>query len=196
MLRDAPATLTRDERRALLERELGANESPLWIENALDQAEQPREVSGLQALFQLGRLAAQTVRIVRDPDSIPDSTPPPWLDPPQWACYPAADLTPDSWVAVQLDPGASAWLASAHESVPAVSGSVALTAWLQRRDHGTLEVSLGRRCVGTLGDRDAARFADVESRATFREELVRTAARLTPRPQRRFLLELGAPPGS
>jgi hypothetical protein len=193
----------RAELRAALERELaarGLTESPLWFEQTLDHLhDSPLEQAQrfAQGVGSAADLAFQGIRAIRrlcQHRSLPDVTPPAWLEPPDRAVYPVTRQPRAEWTEVQPYEHVAPYLKRAYAAIPRLIGPTAMaTAWLDWDEPpGGLVVSLGAQRVGTVSPAAATAYRKVMDRATERDELPYVPARLTPR-SGHHLLEIQLP---
>jgi hypothetical protein len=200
---------TRDEVRALLERELterGLTMEPLMVEREVEMILADREPFG-KARFALRILKAlkdsqasrgspleQVMQRPNEPDEEPD-----WLKPPDRAVYPVWSPGP-KWTPVELDPAARTWLDRIRESDPGrLATGHGLEVWLTwdsgpSATDSRLAVHIGTEQVGMLRAGVEEKFRPVMEAAAERDEDPWTRGRLSaisaPMP---YLLEVELP---
>lgn len=150
---------SRNERRALFERELDRHEvprDPLWVERELDELELPLSERPFKRAKDIA-LAATTLRHVIG--GFPD--PPAWMALPEGAGRPVWGSQREKTV-IDILPGASSWLERARAEAPRRIGKeIALFDvwfdWAPGMDaHDPIAVRLGTHEIGVL-DRRATR---------------------------------------
>ena len=205
-VRQAGSGHDRSELRAMLESELASRYvgmDPLGVEQAIDRLGTPRSErarEGTQALKTLGKVGLTVANVIRTRElpELPDMSVPDWLEPPAQAVYavPQCRDAGRRWTAVQLDEGCTEWLARVHAAVPRLFRSVksaTVDAWLDWGPSHLLQVHLGERRVGLLGEDATAAYSNVVDAAAQREELLCVEARLTPIVAAGYLLEVALP---
>jgi len=201
-VRRASNATTREQRRALLHAELDRRqlqESPRWVEAKLDTLDPGyKPPSMLGALATIGNLVTDAVDNYKR-GGMPGEADPEWLAPPERATYDAGllGLIGDP-VAVDLDPGARAWLERVQAAATyRVGDSVTIKVWLDwaggpDATPAQLVVAIGERRVGLLDATKA--FADVMADAAHVDKLPFVYGYLTRRPTSpQYLLEVGVP---
>jgi hypothetical protein len=202
-VRRASDGLARDQQRTMLLDELsqrGLSADPRWIEAKLDTLDPSHEPVGwLEALGSIGRLAKDTVALVRTAGRGETAEDPAWMSPPEQASNPIGRSSGE-WVAVDLDAGADDLLARVHAAARRrIGDTVMIDVWLGWEDANPaterrLGVSIGDQRAGLLGPDAKQRFAGVMAAASVRDELPRTAGRLSQRQiDPRYLLEIAVP---
>jgi hypothetical protein len=211
-VRAASHDKSRDEVRALLERELstrGLTTAPLMVERQVEMVLADREPLGktrfaLRALRQLKDSQASRDHSLggmfeQGEGRIAPKDEPDWLKPPDRAAYPVWSPGP-KWAPVELDPAARAWLDRIKESDPRqLAGGRELEVWLTW-DSGhpaadsRLAVHIGAESVGMLRVGVEEKFWPVMEAAGERDEDPWTRGRLSaisgPMP---YLLEVELP---
>jgi hypothetical protein len=192
--------LTRDQKRAMLQRELdrnGLRESTVWIEATLNELEGLQRSAGLAsvgAALHVGRIVASMIGFMRDKTRHD----PKWLEPPARAFYEIRESS-NGWATVSLDTPYG-WLDRVYGAASHKIGGIAMVKiWLASDEDTTtssshIVVYIGGHRVGLLDPQAIQAFSAAMTEARLHDALPWGIGRLTHlKAGPRYILEVPMP---